>query len=165
MTEDLKNLNPQIRTVEIGVRNLRNIKIYPMSIADQTKFISLIEDVLNSYFEHTQGEALTEGKLPLFIRSLTTILGRNIEKLIELVLDPDEVTPDEFFKSVSNLQMSKILALIIEDNFEDPAKNVIGLTSRLKGLFQLMRPSHSSLNDTLNTDSKIFSENPSEKED
>jgi hypothetical protein len=137
-----------------------------MSIADQAKFVSIIEEVLNVYFEQKgEAEGLTEDRLGAFITILTGILGKHVQKLMELVLDPEEITAEDYFKDVTNLQMSKIFMGIVEDNFEEPAKNVMGLVDRFKDLFLLTRPSPSFLNDTDNLDSRTSSENLSEKEE
>ena len=80
MSRDEAKLNPQIREVTIGVRSLRKIKIYPMSMADQTRFIKLVEEVLNTYFAQLEGEEeLAVDKLPAFIMSLTDVVGKNIK--------------------------------------------------------------------------------------
>jgi len=166
MSGDEARLNPQIREVTIGVRNLRNIKIYPMSMADQTRFIKLIEEVLNTYFAQLKGEEeLSADKLPAFIMSLTDVVGKNIKDLMNIVIDPEEISADDFFNDTTNTQMSEIVTHIVQDNFEEPSKNVMGLVKTFKNMFQLTRPSQQSLNDMLNIDSEISTEEVSEKED
>ena len=41
-------LNPQVAEVEIGVRNLRKITIYPLSIADQLSTTDLVSEAIRS---------------------------------------------------------------------------------------------------------------------
>lgn len=166
MSGNNNRLNPQIREVDIGVRNLRKINIYPMSMADEVQFTKLIEEVLNSYFAQLgeSEESLTKDKLSSLIMSLTGVIGKNIEQLITIVTDPKEITVDDFLKGTTNTQMSEIINRIVQDNFEEPAKNLISLTNRFKGLFQLTRQSPTSLSDTLNSDLRTFSESPLEKE-
>lgn len=163
---DMEKLNPQIRDAEIGTRSLRKIKIYPMSMADQTRFITLLEEVLNSYFKHKgKTDEIDEDNLVSFIMSLTDVLGKNVKDMIKMVLDSDEIKPDGFFENVTNTQMSEILTFVIEDNFEEPAKNVLSLFKKYKELFLLERQSPTSLKDMPNTTSDISSENHSEKGD
>jgi len=165
MSGDEQKLNPQIRNVEIGVRNLRKITIYPMSLYDQTKFLGLIEGVMNSYFENTEGEELNQDKLMPFLLAIKKVIGSNIQEIMGIVLDEAELTPQAFFGDVTNLQMSKIVTFIFEDNFEESSKNVLSLVNRFKELFQLERLSPLSLKDTLNSDLTTFIEEVSEKED
>ena len=161
-------LNPQIREVEVGVRDLRKIKIYPMSMADQTAFIELIKGAIESYFELTVEKGkkdMEDTDLLPFIAALTKMVGDNSKEFIKIVTDPDQVDPEEFYKDVTNAQMSEIVRIVVEDNFEDPAKNVMSLFQKVQNLFQWKRQLPTSLNDTVNLDSTTSTESPSEKED
>ena len=42
-------LNPQVADVEVGVRNLRKIQIYPLSVADQLATTDLITEAIAGF--------------------------------------------------------------------------------------------------------------------
>jgi hypothetical protein len=168
MSGDEQNLNPQIRSVDVGIRNLRKISIYPMSMADQTAFIELLKGAIESYFALTaeKGKAgMDESDLLPFISSLTQMVGDNSKEFIKIVTDPDKVDPETFYEKVTNMQMSEIVKIIVEDNFEAPSKNVMSLSQTIQNLFQWKRPLPTSLNDTDSLDSTISTKDPSGKED
>ena len=48
-TQDMQNLNPQITDVEIGVRTLRKIKLYPLSVGDQMKMTAMIASTVSTF--------------------------------------------------------------------------------------------------------------------
>ena len=48
--EDRK-LNPQIRIVEVGKKDLREVSIYPLSMKDQTDLSDIISEGLSAFFE------------------------------------------------------------------------------------------------------------------
>jgi len=45
-TPESKKLNPQITDVDIGVRDLRTIKIYPLSLKDEKLFGDAFQKML-----------------------------------------------------------------------------------------------------------------------
>lgn len=166
MTDNTQDLNPQIRTVDVGIRNLRKIKIYPMSMADQSNFVELLKGAIESYLNLTaESGSFTESDLLPFIASVTKMVSENSKEFIKIVTDENEVNPDTFFDEVTNMQMSTIVKIIVDDNFEAPSKNVMSLLRTITNLFQWRRQSPMSLNDTDNSDSTISTEEPLEKED
>jgi hypothetical protein len=46
MPEDNKNLNPQIHETDIGIVNLRKIKIYPLAVGHQLEMSDLISEAV-----------------------------------------------------------------------------------------------------------------------
>ena len=139
-----------------------------MSMADQAKFVDLIKQAIEAYFELAAEEGqdgLGEDNLLPFIANLTQMVADNSKEFLKIVTDPEEVDPETFFNDVTNLQMSEIIKYIVEDNFEAPSKNVMSLFETMKKLFQLKRLSPTSLSDTISTDSDISIEEPLEKED
>ena len=166
MNRENENLNPQIRDVDIGIKNLRKIKIYPMSMHDEAKFIKLVEEILNSYFTQLgEGEeSLSKENLMPLIIAIKNVIGNNIQELIAIVTDVEEIDPKEFFKNTTNTQMSEIVNHIVRDNFEEPSKNFLSLANDFKSLFQFTRQLPESLSDTDNMISPTSIEELLEKE-
>lgn len=46
-----RKINPQIASLEIGTRNLRTIKIYPLSFGDQLEMTDLITETIQKFLE------------------------------------------------------------------------------------------------------------------
>jgi len=158
-------LNPQIREIDTGIRNLRKIKIYPMSMADQSNLIEILKDAIESYLNLTADSGkFDEGDLLPFISSIAKIVAENSKQFIKIITDPDEVDYDIFFNEVTNTQMSEIIKIIVNDNFEKPSKNVMSLLPTIMNLFQWRRQSAMSLNDMDSLDSTISTKEPLEKE-
>lgn len=145
-------LNPQIRTVEIGTRTLRKVNIYPLSYGDQKKLIDTIRDKVFDTMRLVSGEdnpeIVTEADSESnegvdLINVIFEALQDNFDYILELVTDGD-VTITE----LTNYQVSEIVKIVYETNFEEPGKNLPSLFQ--KGLKSLgKRLSHVYSNDIL----------------
>ena len=118
-----ERINPRVREVEVGIRNLRKIKVYPLSMADQMKLTKLINDALQTFFNLDEAKG-DEGKLQ-FAAFMVSTIETNINKLIKIVC-PDE-TPSQLLKEMDNEQLSQIVTHVYRDNYEQPVKNVTSL--------------------------------------
>ena len=145
-----KKLNPQIVDVEIGIRNVRNIRIYPLSMADQLKLTDIIVNAAMA--------ATREGNdmaVPTFILQM---LKENIGKIIAMTTDEDEAITAE----ISNMQAVEIADVLFDVNYGAVAKNFKSLSDKMKEMFQPERQSQPSVSDT-GIDSKTSIESPTEK--
>ena len=129
---DSKKLNPDIKKVDIGVREVRTINVYPLSISDQFQFAEYVSNVFN---ELQGGEYdlnnLTDEKTAIdFIQNF---IGKHIMELIDFVVDENEKPT---FDELTNNQLAKIATIIFEENFEGLVKNFKNLFERAKGLIQ-----------------------------
>lgn len=95
------SLNPNVKKLEIGVRELKTITIYPMSMADELKFTKTI-------FEAFQRFQLIAKPLPEF----------NEETGEPISLDSEENYSDQAFFIVKAIQenLLEILAMICEES-------------------------------------------------
>lgn len=150
----MDNLNPQIRTVEIGTRTLRNITLYPLSYGDQKKLINTIKDKFFSVMENFSGEInpnivvnQDEEKSDVdLVNVIFEALHENFEYILELVTD-DKVTLDE----MTNFQVSEIIKNVYEVNFDEPKKNLPNMLQ--KGIQSLWKKlSQAYLKDTTSTE-------------
>ena len=164
MSEELKDLNPQIVDIEIGIRTLRKITIYPLSTTDQFKMSDLITKALQKFF--LRGDKSTKSKDEddmEFVAFLIGLIRKNIVKVFELICDEEH--PGKLLDDISNLQLSNIVKTIYEVNYEEPGKNVESLVDQVKNLFQSGRLLQQSVSDIQDIDLTISSESPSETEE
>ena len=80
----VSRLNPNIASVEIGIRSIRKIKIYPLSIADQLEFTDLITDTLQTFFKEKSGFEGEESDMQ-FVNFMLTVIKENLGKILEMV--------------------------------------------------------------------------------
>jgi len=138
MTEpETKTINPQITDVDVGIRTLRKIKIYPLAVGDQLKMTQLIEEALKAFFKVEEG---SEESLNVFMGFVIDLIKKNLEAILKLVA-LDESDDSDLFSEISNMQMSEIAKEIYIANFSEPSKNVMSLfegsQSLLERLLQL----------------------------
>jgi len=145
-----RKLNPQIVDVEIGIRSLRNITIYPLSMADQLKLTDVIVQAAMASVNGGQDMAV-----PTFILQM---LQENVAKILSMVTDEDE----KLMSDISNLQAVAIADVLFEVNYGAVAKNFKSLSEKLKAMFQPERPLPQSVNGT-DTGLKTSTESPTEK--
>ena len=146
-----KKLNPQITDVEIGVRNLRKITVYPLSMSDQLKLTDLITKSVTEQLAKADG-----GELSL-VSFIIKMLQENIGKIITMVTDEDAKVLDE----ISNSQAVEIADVLFDVNYGTVAKNFKSLSEKLTGLFQPERPLPPSANVT-DIASETSTESPTE---
>ena len=147
---EMQKLNPQIVDVEIGIRKLRKITVYPLSMADQ---LSLTDIIVNAAMT-----AMNEGNdmaIPAFILKL---LQENVGKILKMATDEDETV----LKDISNMQAVEIAEIMFDVNYGAVAKNFKSLSEKMQGIFQPERPLPPSVKDT-DTGLKTSIESPTGK--
>jgi len=144
-----KKLNPQIVDVEIGIRSLRKITIYPLSMADQLKLTDIIVQAAMA----TMADGKEDMAVPTFILQM---LQENVGKILSMATDEDD---KQLMGDISNLQAVGIADVLFEVNYGAVAKNFKSLSEKLKGMFQPERPLPQSVSDT-DTGLKTSTESP-----
>jgi hypothetical protein len=145
-----KKLNPQIVDVEIGIRSLRKITVYPLSMADQLKLTDIIVQAAMASVNSGQDMAI-----PTFILQM---MQENVGKILSMATDEDEKLMNE----ISNLQAVEIANVLFEVNYGAVAKNFKSLSEKMKEMFQPERPLPQSVNGT-DTGLKTSTESPTGK--
>lgn len=151
----MSGLNPQICTIEVGVRTLRQVTVYPLSMSDQFKCTDLITEFVTKTIEFLEGSKATDiAAVPIIIKgiekNLIQILGFVVEKGEKIKLD-----------DLTNLQFSELAQLIYDVNYAGAAKNFQALIAKVKSLLPSMGPSlQSSAKQVI--DSNISSIGPTE---
>ncbi|RLA02595.1 MAG: hypothetical protein DRQ42_00195 [Gammaproteobacteria bacterium] len=151
---DESRLNPQIRKLEVGTRSLREIEVYPLSLADEIKLSKIIGDGLISFYESSKGDVSNETTVNFILEVIINNLGDVLEM----------VTEDVELSEVSNDQALDIAEIIYEVNFETVTIKVKGLFEKIQDL-KSGRPSQSSVKSTQGTDSNTSTKRASLKEE
>ena len=123
-------MNPDITTVEVGIRKLREITIYPLSVASQLEATEIIASVMNTVagFEGLEDEEV--------VTTFVSLLRTNLEKILKLILDESEEID---FNELTNPQLENIVNVIFDKNYKDVVKNSKDLIGKIKPLLTSMR--------------------------
>ena len=162
-----QKINPQITEIEIGVRDLRNLKIYPLSVADQMAASDIITEAVQQFF-NTKDVDNSVDLAAFFIGTIQ----KNLARVIGLVTDLKKGEIANLYKDITNAQMSKLLHTVYDINYAciaDDLKNALSLLMgnvlpKIITALPSERPSAMSASDTV-TGSTSFSGSPSEKVD
>jgi hypothetical protein len=149
-----KNINPQITSVFVGTRDLREVQIYPLSLADELKFSDLITKEINNYFKSTEELGEEESNMAM-AAAIVKMIKTNIPKLLDLVTD-EPIKLSE----LTNAQAVEIASKIYDVNFDSLSKNVKSLSEKIKKVFQPERLTPLSVNDIPDTDLSTSVEDP-----
>ena len=106
---DKNKINPQVADLEIGIRNLRTIKIYPLSLGDQLEMTDLITETIQEFF--ASREKMEDKEDAEFVQFFVKILRENLDKILSLITDED------ILKELTNLQAVELADLIYEKNY------------------------------------------------
>jgi len=151
-----KMLNPRIRDVDIGIRNLRKVTIYPLSIPDQEQLIDVITSAVREFF---LSDAPKDDYA--FTSFVVKQIKDNMKRIMELITDEKDI--EALLRDIDNYQLTEIANIIWEVNFDLPGKNAKSLFEKLKNLFPSEGLSPMSLSDIQDTVLKTSKESPSEK--
>jgi hypothetical protein len=158
---DLAVLNPDIQEVVIGIRKLRKIKIYPLSVIDQFKVTDMFTEAMGLFLAN---KVPTDTQL---ISLLIAVLKTNLAKVLRFVLDEEEDT-EIILSELTNNQFTVIATLIYEMNYAIISKNVSSLLKKVSQTTQKESPSVRPLPQSavsMDTNLTTSSENPGEMVD
>jgi len=129
-------MNPQICSVQVGIKSVRDITIYPLSISDQLKLSEDISEIL--------GKLSTIDKLgeEEVIKEFINLIRVNLAKILSYVLDEKEEID---FGELTNTQLSEIATIIYSVNYKDVLGNLKDLIQKAKTQLPGMRSSQESV--------------------
>ena len=153
--DDMAKLNPLINKVTIGTREMREIKIYPLSLADQLE--------LSQIFVKTIQEIVSEGAENnfQFADAVRKAITENIGKVLSLITEEGE----KLLKEITNPQALEIAEIVYDNNYGILEKKVKSLVEKIRQTFHLEASSLVSSDNTLSTDLKTSSNEDLKKED
>ena len=156
---DMENLNPQIAEINIGVRELRPLTIYPLSMADQLRLTDIVQETINAYFS---GEDQSDLAFATFI---VNVLKQNLPRILQLITDANtDSKVKALMREITNGQAVDIAELVYRTNYERLLKNLNSLLDKVNGPSPARRPSPPSAKGTVDTASNTSSAEVSEQE-
>ena len=121
----VEDVNPQVKEVKIGLRILRKIKIYPISVADQLELTDMITEAVGMFFS-LEAKKKTEDELPMeFVVFVTSLIKENIGEVITKVTGEED--SDAILSDMTNDQLSEVVGIIYKENFEGPFGKLVDL--------------------------------------
>lgn len=157
--EEQEVLNPQIETIKIGTRQLRNIHIYPLSMADQMSMSDLVTKMVQSFTLHKDKTDIE------FVKSLCEEVKGKLDVLLKYITDIDEdQAPGSLLSEITNEQAIDLVKLVYHMNYENLVKNVVDLLKKaeISSLLGRSLPVFSEI--IASSDSKTSTETVGEKE-
>ena len=158
MGDDAK-LNPQIATTWIGVKELEEVTIYPLSIPDQIEMSDIVTKAINGFFSSDTGSDVA------FVTFMVELIKENIGRVLQLVTCETEAKAKKLLGKVTNTQAAEIAKIVFDVNYKDVLKNVKSLFETVATILPSERPLPPSASATPSTDLKTFTGEPSEKVD
>ncbi len=147
-------LNPEISKATVGVRELKEITVYPLSMADQLSMTNLISEAIKGFFEREDTSDVE------FAKFLSDLIQKNLETILTMITDEGQADLGD----ITNNQAVEIAETVYEVTFGSLVKKVKSLLEKVKEQFPSGRPSLTSLGDMEDTDSKTSTDEPSETE-
>jgi len=156
MSEDAKLLNPDIREIVYGKKELKKLTLYPLSVGDQFKVTDIVTKVVQ---EVVRGQK--EGQLNdfVFMSLVIEAVETNLGKILTLISDITEEEVKTVMSQLTNTQLSVIVESIWEVDYEPMLKKGKSLFDRGKSVFSSKKSSPTSSSPILNTGSKTSTEN------
>jgi hypothetical protein len=155
-------LNPDIKEIIYGKRDLKKITIYPLSIGDQFKVTDLITDLVRKLVEAQKQGVENEYAL---ITAAIKVLEENITKILTLITDSSEEECIDLVNNLTNSQLMDIVDIVWTVNFEPAIKKGKSLFEKGKSLFNLKNSSPDSSDSTLSTGSMTSTEKVTKTEE
>lgn len=158
-----QSFNPQVSEVSIGIRNLRTVVIYPLSVAQQLR----MRDIIAPFLEKLFGEERTAASIiPFILEFIESNIGRFLNDVIDVKEEGIEGT-EALLELITNDQLVEIIQVVYRVNFEKLSKNVKSLfekiTSKGESVSGRQAPSFADL--SVDIASSISSQEGTEKEE
>jgi hypothetical protein len=152
---DDQALNPQITTTVIGIRSLREINIYPLSMADQLEVTDLVAGAIKGYImEGDQSEL-----------GVATFVAEAIKQNMTLLLEKATDEGKEVLSEITNVQATEIAEIVYEVNYESIVGKVRSLVEKIQSQFQSPKLSPLPSDDMDSTISPTSTDEATETED
>lgn len=123
-----RKLNPEIKEVDVGTKELRTIKIYPLSANDQFELSKQIINAITEFSESTDFTQMSNDEALAFVQRL---IFDNLSVILEYVVTKEERPT---FDELTNNQIFEISDIVFKVNYEGFIKNFKNLFERAMGL-------------------------------
>ena len=159
---DSNKINPDIKEVDYGKKELKKLVLYPLSIGDQFTVTDLITNIAQELIA-----AQKEGKTTdyAFMVAVMAVLKANISKVLSLIADIKEEEAVIMINDLTNSQLVDIVDIVWSVNFEPALKKGQSLFERGKKVFGSRQSLQDSSSSIRNTDLSMSTEKVTDKED
>lgn len=122
-------INPQVKTVSVGTKRMREVQIYPLSMKDQLDLAKLVLELAQkaSQGDFKPDKMSEEGALDF----LQTFVSENVMKILQFACEENEIPS---LDEITNDQFVEIATILYEVNYESFVKNFKDLFKRMKKL-------------------------------
>lgn len=162
MSTDEKKLNPEIKEVLYGKKELKQLILYPLSISDQFKVTDMITEIVQQLVEGQKSGQTTDYA---FMTAAISALQKNIDKVLSIVADISVEETTKIVDVLTNTQLVNIVDVIWTVNYEPALKKGKSLFERGKSVFASKKLSQISSSVIPNTDLKTSIEKPIKEEE
>ena len=118
MPDENIQLNPQITSMLIGARNLREITIYPLTVGPQLAIIQQVAEV-GGAIQGAIDDYTTTG-------SVIGLVTKHLPSIIEHLIDPEE-DKEKVLNDLTFDQFEKLAEMVYKIDFESLGKKAVGL--------------------------------------
>lgn len=135
--DELEQLNPRAKILTIGTRKLKNVSIYPLSFADEGKFVDEIIQAFIRFMAIPEEERSNA----VLITMANDLINTNIPKILSFIIDQEEIerafgAGANILSYVDNDQLLDIVRVVYDQNFgEQIQKKVTATMETWKNLF------------------------------
>lgn len=159
---DEKRLNPDIRIITYGKKELNDLTLYPLSIGDQFKVTDIVTSVVQKLVAGAASGQLSDY---VFMSSVISALQENLGKVLTLISDITEEEAAKVIDTMTNSQLVDVVESVWAVDYEPALKKGKNLFERGKSVFGSRRLSPSSSSVIPNIDLKTSIEEVTEKVD
>jgi len=142
-------LNPDIKVVNYGKKEIKILQVYPLSIRDQFKLTSMVSAIVMDIVAEQAENNFTDA---MFMKKIMDAIESNLTEVLAVAADVEKEEADSVINSMTNTQMMDLIEIIWEVNYEPAIKKGTGLLERGRNLFPSRKSSAPSLSDTPSTD-------------
>jgi len=164
----VQDVNPQVKSIKLGVRTLRKITIYPLSVADQLELTDMITEAVGVFFS-LDAEGKMEGGPPMeFVVFVFELIKSNIGDIVTKVTGEED--SDAILSDMTNDQLTSLIEIVYKENFEGPFGRLVDLfqteeneETKVESILAKLQPQ--SVESTEDTASNTSSKEATGKED
>ena len=122
------------RKLSYGIRKVKTLDVWPLSIGDQGVLIQRIDEDMRKFFG---GETGADGDSVVsnadFAMFGVKLLRENLKEIVRLVTGKEESEVDSILSDTTNKQADALIQIVWEENYADIIKNRKGLLGMIIG--------------------------------
>jgi hypothetical protein len=162
MEDQSKELNPDIRELKYGKKEIKSLILYPLSIGDQFKVTNMITEIVQDLVM-TESKGVAAITDLAFMTAVMKTIETNLEKVLSLITDIPEDECKKIIGEMTNIQFVTLVESVWVTDYEPSLKKGRTLFERGRSVFRSSGSLQDSSDITPNTDLKTSTEKLSNK--